>query len=81
MGLGTLVSHFERTKLDSYLILYSKLTSRRIKELNVKLKPQGNQKEISIIPKYEISKKTDLITKRKTVGKTQHANLKGKLQT
>lgn len=81
MGLGTLVSHFERTKLDSYLILYSKLSSRRIKELNVKLKPQGNQKEISIIPKYEISKKTDLITKRKTVGKTQHANLKGKLQT
>lgn len=47
MVLGTLVSHFERTRLDSYLILYSKITSRRIKELNVKMKttrePEGNK--------------------------------------
>lgn len=36
MVLGTLAGHFERTKLDSHLILHSKLTCRRIKELNVK---------------------------------------------
>lgn len=82
MGLGTLVSHFERTRLDSYLILYSKLTSRRIKELNVKIKttrePEGNKHNTK---GWNYSKKIDLITKRKTVGKTQHANLKGKLQT
>lgn len=28
MVLGNLVSHFERTKLDSYLMLFSKVTSR-----------------------------------------------------
>lgn len=40
-----------------------------------KLKPQGNLRKISIIPKYENgSEKIDLITKLKTVGKIQHAN-------
>lgn len=36
MVLGKLVSHFERTKLQFYLILYPKITSRWIKELSVK---------------------------------------------
>lgn len=36
MMLGNLTSHFERTKLDSYLILYSQVTCRWIQELNVK---------------------------------------------
>lgn len=33
MMLGNLISHFERTELDSYLILYSQVTCRRIQEL------------------------------------------------
>lgn len=36
MLLGKLVSHFERTKLEFYLILYPKITYRWIKELSVK---------------------------------------------
>lgn len=82
MVLGTLVSHSERTKLDSYLILYSKWASRWMKELNVKTEttrePEENKHNTKV---WNHSKKIDWITKHKTVGKIQHANLKGKLQT
>lgn len=82
MVLGTVVGHFERTELDSYLILYSKWTSRQIKELNVKAEttrePEENKHNTQV---WNHSKKIDLITKPKTVSKIQHANLKGKLQT
>lgn len=52
MVLGTLVSRFERMKLDSYLILYSRLSSRWIKELNVKAAttrgPEKNKHETKV---------------------------------
>lgn len=47
MVLGKLVSHFERTKLEFYLILYPKITSRWIKELSVKNKTTREQENIA----------------------------------
>lgn len=54
MVLGKLVSHFERTKLEFYLILYPKITYRWIEELSVKNgNHKGTRRKYSITPKYE----------------------------
>lgn len=45
VALGNPISHLERTKPDSYLILCSKVTSRWIRAKCQKLQPQGNQKK------------------------------------
>lgn len=57
MVLGKLVSHFERTKLEFYLILYPKITSRWIKELCQKRNHKGTRRKYSITPKYETIRK------------------------
>lgn len=46
MVLGKLVSHFERTKLEFYLILYPKVKCQ-------KRNHKGTRRKYSITPKYE----------------------------
>lgn len=84
-SVGKFVYHFEITKLDSYLILQTKTTSRQSKKLNVKnettKEPDMTPKYITLIIKLDRFGYKLLNHRQETISKIQDVNLKGKLQT